>query len=160
MAYFVRTIQDSRWFKYPEVSWLLAGEAPGDAVVDLRVRGGALSIYQADDKEAMLRTVAALAATRDHLAKLDYSWFDGGVLPSYGILVSKVPGCTPDAVVDDRHYDVVELSAVRAGELANIIARGDIDRLQKSEVRNLLRERIRLGHLDKSKVNLGVLKAL
>ena len=160
MAFYVRTIKGTRWFKYPEVSWLLPGEAPGDAVVDLRITDGGLSVYQAEDKESVLRTIAALAANRDHLASLDYSWFDGVDFPSYGIVVNKELGKTPDTTVDDWHYDVVWLSAVRAARLADIVASGTIERLQKSEVRELIRQRLGSGHLDCKKVKPGVLGAL
>ena len=160
MAFYVRTIKGTRWFKYPEVSWLLPGEAPGDAVVDLRITDGGLSVYQADDKDAVLRTVAALAANRDHLASLDYSWFDGVDFVSYGIVANKVPGETPDTTVDDWHYDVVQLSAVRAARLADMVASGTIERLQKAQIRELIRQRLRSGQLDCKKVKPGILGAL
>ena len=160
MAFYVRTIKGTRWFKYPEVSWLLPGEAPGDAVVDLGITDGGLSVYQADDEDAVLRTVAALAATRDHLASLDYSWFDGDDFPKHGIVVNKILGETPDSTVDDWHYDVVQLSALRAARLADIVASGTIKRIQKSDVRELLRQRLGSGHLDCKKVKPGILGAL
>ena len=149
-----------RWFKHSAVGWLNPGEAPGDALKDLGTDEGVLSIFQVDDEAAKWRVIAALAANRQSLDSLDYSWFDGTNFGSNGIVTNQVPGGTPDATVDGWHYDVVNLSARKVARIADIVSTGAMGRVQKPEVKDLIRKGLNSGHLDRNKVKPGVLKAL
>ena len=156
MPFFIRAIRQTRWFKYPAVEWL----TPGDAPKDLGTDEGALSLFQVDDEGAKWRAIAALAANRQSLDLLDYSWFDGSNFGLYGIVANKVPGATPDTTVDERHHNLVNLSARKVAHLADIVSTGTMGRVQKTDVKDLIKKGIDSRNLDRGKVKPGVLKAL
>ena len=160
MSRFLRIIRQGRWFKYPEVSWLGPGEAPGDALKDLGTDQGVLSVYKADDDAERLRVIAALAANRDDVDVLDFSWFDGSDFASSGITVMQQMGETPDTSVNLWHFDVVDLTATRVAHLADIVSTGVIDRVQKPCVKNLINKGLSSGYLDRGRMKQKLLQKL
>lgn len=92
-----------------------------------------LSMYRCVDgkEEEIGKIAAALILKKGHLADFGYALIDEGDLREAGIVVDTTEkGNTGIASVDDRHVNLVELSAGRLYEIAKLVfrsTRGDID---------------------------------
>jgi hypothetical protein len=63
-----------------------AGDAPADALSDLRTENNALSVWIIESDHASLNmALAALASNREKFDKLDYTLIDEGILRSIPI---------------------------------------------------------------------------
>lgn len=75
MAFILRKLDRKASFYLPD--WLDEDDAQADALSSLRTKDNRLSVWRIDDDRGNLRrVVAALAAGRDFLDKLDYAVID------------------------------------------------------------------------------------
>ncbi|MFN8496058.1 MAG: hypothetical protein U0350_51175 [Caldilineaceae bacterium] len=123
MSYILRIINKNRWYRdaenYPGKE---QADAPADTLVDLRTEENELSVWLVDDDLANLeRLLAALAANRQRLDKLDYTLFSEEIFEQIGIQVQQTVGDVPDAVVNQWHLALVNLTAMQVAELARSI---------------------------------------
>lgn len=159
MPLVLRKIRKSKWYKHEGVAWLAEGELQSDALTDLSTNNNELSVwYIKDDKSNLARIVAALAANSDHVSNLDYALFNEQVLSEIGIKVEKRKGATIDEEANTSwHCELVELSASRLMELAKaILTKAEKKRVQEKEVRELIKQSLNSGHIDKTKLKTRV----
>jgi hypothetical protein len=142
----LRLVRQSRWDWPTNLSWLEAGDIPADPLADFAgTVDNRLSVWLvADDRSNLRRVVAAMAANRDKLDKLDYVLFPLDHLAALGIKLLETPGDTPDQEANEYHCDLVELSA------------NDVVHLTKRVFHN----REELARVDKSDVARGIVEAV
>lgn len=121
----LRAITYSKWWKNPGVPWLLPGELQADALRDIRTTSSALSVYLITEKIPFGRVIAALAAKKDSLSRVDYVLLELDFLKSQGFALCSTPdhGKTFDNDVNKIHYDIVNLSPLKLYQLAQCISR-------------------------------------
>ena len=160
MTRFLRITRQARWLKHPDLEWLSQGELQSDALGDLQTRDNALSVYRVDGKKDAERVVVALAANRDNLANLDYAIFEDVDVASIDIEISQNEGETPDAEVNELHYDLANLTARRLVQLAQVISLGEHSRMPKKTVQVRLRRALLAGYLDKVRLKPHLLRSI
>lgn len=159
MATCLRKIERKREWEDPrnEEPWLKMDDLRADALRDLETDSNSLSVYEISDEVPVQRIIAALAATRDRLVKVDFILFDSTILNDLNIAHEKVPGNTPDAAVNSCHVDLVQLTAHKLSEFgARIRAGGGATRRLPKEVGRLLKESIDQGFIDRISLKPGV----
>jgi hypothetical protein len=158
----LRAIQKSKWYKSPSVPWLPEGSLQADALKDLHTQGNVLSVYLIDDeKKGLERVAVALAATKDTVKEVDYALFDQSLLDKVSIKIKKTAGTTPDGEVNKWHLDLVELTADKIINLANIIMQDSVRaRIQEKTVASLLRQALDSGHLRRDQMRSQILDSL
>lgn len=165
MARFVRKLDYRRLWENPrqEEAWLDIQDLRADALRDLATEDNKLSIYEVDEAEevSLPRILAALAAKRDNVAKLDFVHFDFAIVGELGMAHERVPGDTFDAAVNARHLDLVQLTAKRLADFgARIRAAGKVERYQDKTVERLIRDSIDRGFLDPTRFKPGVARRI
>ena len=132
------------WDKTPsngEKAWLAVGELRADALEDISTDDNRLSIYVLEDgvEVTIERVVGAIAATREHIAKLDYVTFDPEILGELNLEVEPVLGKTLDPLINSCHRDLIHLTATKLANLGNTMQqRGEVKRKQPNVVGRLI----------------------
>ena len=159
MAFILRKL-DSKASFYQQ-DWLRNEDAQADALSNLKTKGNQLSVWWIDDDLSNLdRVIAALAAGRDRVEKLDYAVIDRGVLDSLGIRSIKADGQSPDGGANQRwHQDLARLSGSQLVALA-VNMRDGLSRQPKSKVRGLIVESIRSGFVARDSLKSTLLESL
>jgi hypothetical protein len=79
MALLLRVVSKPKWVA-PD--WMPTGDVPADALTDLRADNNELSVWRVEPDQSDLNTaLAAMAANRERLDKLDYALIDEAILP-------------------------------------------------------------------------------
>ena len=133
------------------LDWIQEGDVAADALSNLRTIGNALSVWQIDEKRTNLaRVVAALAAGRMKLDKIDYALLDRQTLEPLGIRLVKEAGGSFDRDANTLwHQDMTGLSASKLLELAcTLQTRAEFKRIHKKDVRSLIVASIHDGFID------------
>src|SRR5215813_14154600 len=87
-------LDNKRMWDRPE--WLPVGEVPAEAVQDFRVDGNELSLWYVEpDGSNLDRVLAAIAANRQHVDKIDYAVFEDAVVERCGLTIRPTPGRLP-----------------------------------------------------------------
>ena len=149
MTFILRKL-DRRAAFHP-LDWISKGDVSADALSDLRTTGNTLSVWQIDEERTNLeRVVAALAAGRMKLDKLDYALIDRKILDSLGISLVKESGCSCDPDANALwHQDIIGLSGSKLLELAfTLQTHAEFTRTQKKTVGNLISTSIDSGFID------------
>ena len=157
MAYFLRVIRQSHWFN---LEWLPAGELQGDTLRDLQTSNNTLSVYEVRVEDDQERVAVALAANRRYLAVLDYAIFDDSNFNSIGIIAEPREGETPDAVVNQRRYNLMNLTIGRLAYLAQEVSRGTHSRIPEKVVKFRISEGIETGMISREKLQPELLQGL
>ena len=159
MAFILRKLDQKASFY--ALDWLEDDDTQADALWSLRTKGNQLSVWLIDDNRSNLnRIVAALAAGRDTLDKIDYALIDRQVLDSLDIRVSKVDGLSLDAGANQHwHYDLTNLSGKQLVALALYMRQG-LMREPKSKVKTAILESIHSGVVAKDALLKSLLKSL
>lgn len=154
MAYLLRKIRKSRWYKTEETNWLNNEELQADALDDLRTQSNAFSVFHINQEETNLhRVVAALAANNKFLSNFDFALFDEEVISETGIKIKKSLGDSPDDQVNNWHSDLRELSAQKLLHLASQIrTRAKINRMNHLQVLNLVADSLINGRIERSHI--------
>ena len=141
--------------------WLPDGDVQADALTSLRTKGNRLSVWSIDDDRSNLsRVIAALAAGRDYLDKLDYAIIDDRDLASLGVRVVRVDGESSDEGANQRwHRDLITLSGRQLVGSAACM-RGGLTREPKSRVRELVVESVQSEFVARNSLKAGLLRAL
>lgn len=133
------------------LDWIPKGDVSADALSDLRTTGNTLSVWQIDeDRTNLERVVAALAAGRMKLDKLDYALLDRTILDSLGVSLVNESGCSCDADANALwHQDIIGLSGSKLLELAfTLQAHAEFARVQKKAVGDLISTSVDNGFID------------
>lgn len=78
-----------------------------------------LSLWEVDNNRANLdRVIAALAATRNNFQHFQYSLVERKLIEGLDINLEKTIGQTPDEIVNQYHYDLIEMSGSKLISLA------------------------------------------
>lgn len=142
---------------------LKVGDVQADALADLKTSGNALSVWMVQENLANLdRIVAALAAKRDILAKLDYALLERHALDSLGIQVVQKRGDSFDDQANDLwHQDLMDLSGTKLLKLAAMMqAKAKLVRHNKGEVRDFIAASIDDGFIDLDLIKPSLRKQL
>ena len=154
--FLARKITRAKWKPKQELS---AGEISADAVTcDLKTQDNSLSFWMcgSGEKAEVEEAALAIAAPRDHVAKLDIVWFSDDELRADGQQLKETDGRTPVAEFVARHVDVCLLDYVRLGKVARRVVTAIEEKrhlsLTKERVKKLLaaavaQERIALNDL-------------
>lgn len=167
MPQYLRSVRRGRW-ELPQ--WLSPSrgdhqadalcDLQADALGDLATRGNKLSVFRVESDQDIDRITVALAATRDNLQNVDYAVFDDAELQGIGIHIRQSPGKTPAYQVNELHYDFFQLTARQTADLAAIIAKGNIARRPRFEIKESMRLAIQGGELDQEAIKKSVLSQL
>lgn len=148
---------------FQRIAGLETGDVQADAVSDLRTRYNALSVWLVpDDRSNVNRVVAALAAGRMSLTKLDYALINLRVLEDLHFRVVRASGESSDNHANDLwHRDVTGLTGMKLVKLAATLQeQAEFVRVQRSDVRFGIEASIREGFIDPNQLNSGIRKAL
>ncbi len=154
MAYLLRKIRRSRWYKTEEMTWLLEGELPADLLSDLGTQSNELSVYHVSINESNLdRVIAALAVNSGFLSNFDFAIFGEEIVSETGIKIKKSLGDSPDDQVNNWHSDLFELSAQKLLNLASRIkAKARIKRINHMQVLNFIADSLISGQINRSDI--------
>ncbi len=155
----LRVVNDQfTWLQKPEdFSWLGEGEIPADPLADLRTTDNGLSLYEFYNEDELVRIIAAFAAKRINLDKIDYVYFSSDVLEKANLKSIKSPGDTPDEKVNELHVALIELSAQKVVKLAAILLKeGTTRRKFHKEVGSLIVQSISSGWIGKDKIGKNI----
>lgn len=140
----------------PVEPWLRPEDLAADALQELRTTKNRLSVYIITSAEAahLDRLLAAMAASRNVLDKLDYAAFDANLLNDLQIKVEPTLGETPDEEVNKWHSDLVELTACKLANLGLAIRRhATVGRKYPKDILGLIRQGVRLSQIDHARLN-------
>ena len=134
---------------------LAINEMPADAVtIDLRTQGNSLSFWRCpSDATSDVEEVAlAIAASREHLERVDIVWLDDQELQNDGQILTNSKGHTPVKDLIDLHVNVSRLDYVRLGRvarrLATAIEEGRYLRLTRARVKKLIVDAVEQGRIE------------
>ena len=162
MQLFLRQIRKSKWYRHEGVSWLPEDELQADTLDDLHTTDNAMSVwFVADDRSNINDIVCALAAGRDSLANLDFALFDVEIALSLEIPTKSTFGATLDEKVNEWRRELVHLTARKLLDLAKAISStGQICRISKKNITELVREAVKSRKVDPAKLSDGVLNGI
>ena len=149
MPYFLRQIRQSRWFDLP---WLPIGELQGDSLRDLETADNTLSVFEVNSQHDKERVTVALAANRKYVSVFDYAVFDDTNFISLGIIAEPHEGTTPDAAVNQLHYNLRNLSLGGLSGLARVVSEVEHIRISENVVKARISEAIAAGTLSTDKL--------
>ena len=161
MAFLFRKIQDKRFWDKPSeenLTWLPQGQIPASPLTQLRLTDDSMSIYEIEDiQDGVNRVVAALAATRDHLDKLDYLIFEKSLLEGLGIDISERKGTTADDEVNQWHLDLENLTTKTITKLVdNLFYKCETGRKTALEIKDLISNHLEEGFLNPGQVRIQI----
>jgi len=156
----LRVINDQfTWLQRPEdFSWLKAGEIQADPLSDLRTKENELSLYEYSEEIDLQRIIAAFAAKRKDLDKVDYISFNPDLLKQAGIKTTRDSnGETADEKVNKWHIALFELSSQKIVALASLLLRdGMSDRKFPKDVGALIIQSVKSGWISKDKLGKNI----
>jgi hypothetical protein len=156
MPFLLHTIRKIKWSYDPDIRWLQLGELQADALVDIKTTDNALSMwFIEDDRSNLERVIAALAANQDYPANIDYALINLSDIAGNGFKLEKTKGETADIQVNSWHHDIVELSAGRLLQLAQVFqSAAEKQRVPKPDVHQFLLRGINQKHLDPQRIKI------
>lgn len=158
MGLLLRTITKPKWVA-PD--WIAAGEVPADALSDLRSSDNKLSVWHVESDQGNLNMVlAAYAANRERLDKLDYTLLEEGIVMAMSIDCVKSEAHTPHLSANAAHRDLVELTVKKVMFLAQEMMPLPRVRVTEKQVKRLLLEALEHGALDRSQMKSELLSQL
>lgn len=165
MPLLLRGADKRRWdWPGPAFPWLGHEEYPAAPFGDLRTDTSShLSTWEVtDDRENLLRVITALAAGKQNADKFDYVLIDQTLLGALSITIKATHGKTPDTEGNRLwHRDLVELTGDKLIRLVHLVRnQGEMGRLLDKKIAELLREALRVGQLDRARVDERLLRSL
>lgn len=128
--------------------WLGANDLRADALRDLETEENKLSIWEVNEEIPLPRILAALAALRDYVGKLEFIVFDSAVLDELGIVREHANGNTHDGGVNSRHIDLIQLTARKLSDFgARIRAAQKVERYLPKQVVPLIQDSVDRGYI-------------
>lgn len=159
MAFLLRTIRKSKWYKHEGVPWLPAGEFQADALFDLKTESNRLSLWQVkDDRSNLNRVLAAVAANKDHPSNLDYALFNEDTILSLNLTLVQTDGESADNEVSVMwHRELIELSASRLLQLAKgIFTDAERERVSEANVLQLIARAVKAREIDLTRLKENI----
>jgi len=131
-------------------TYVPAGEAPADALQDLRTTENRLSIWRLEEDRTNLdRVLAAIVSGRDNLQKCDFIILDFRHIEENDLEMEANPGDTADSDANSKwHFNLTHLSSASLARLANVMfAHGERHRRLERELIPLLRQSVTDGYI-------------
>ena len=153
MAFILRKLD--RKAAFYRIDSIKDGDVQADALFDLRTFSNALSVWLIEENLANLnRVVAALAAGRETLDKIDYALIQKQSLDDLGIEVVKAKGVSCDDQANELwHQDLRGLSGAQLVDLAYLIQeQAALERVQRSTVATLIITSVDEGFIDLTRI--------
>lgn len=148
----LRKISRPKWISQ---NWMIAGDVPADALVDLRTTKNELSVWRLEADATNLNTIiAALASNKTaSVDKFDYVVISEDALDALPIQCVQTTGDSPHADANAKwHCDLVGLTAAKIVGLANEVKRVEAShqRLLPQAVKEILRSALAAKQLQRS----------
>jgi hypothetical protein len=149
-------LDNKRLWDRPE--WLPSGEVPAEALRAFSAEGNELSAWYIEpDQSNMDRILAALAANRQYIEKIDYALFEEILVGNCGIALKKTRGAVPDEYAAQVwHRDLVELSGRKLLCLAESISTSSPQRKSMPAIRQLLLDAAKSGQIKRELMQEGI----
>jgi hypothetical protein len=161
---FLRMISSlNKWDRENTYLWLAPDDIPADPITDLKTADNKLSVFQVNngDEIRINKIAAALAAKRLTLQPFAYILFDVGLPSRLDIQVGKTNRGTDIQIVNDWHFELIELSAQKLFSLTrDLLLNADPERKRENEVVPLIMENVRSGELDPDKMDERLRKSI
>jgi hypothetical protein len=154
VPYLLRRSSDKRRWDTP--AWLPAGETPAAPFADVVASPGSqLSVWRIEGEGAesnLLRIVAALAATRDHLDRFDYVLLQDADAAAFHVRMEQREERCPDEEASGRwHWNMLQLTASQLnGLVAGAYVANSTGRVLEPDVKELIRDGIARGQLNRA----------
>ena len=139
------------------------GGIHADALKNLRTHENSLSVWKIEaDKRNLQRVLAALAATRDKIEKLDYALVDKNAVLSLKIRCVRGQGDTLDYEANGLWHKNLEcLTGIDVVRLAELITdSGQSGRIHDREIAEMISNSIQQGFIDPSRVRSSLRESL
>ena len=159
MALLLRVINKAKWDQ--QYNWLASSDLPADIITDLRTNNNELSVWSVDFDRCNLDVVlAAAAAGREHLDKLDYTLLDEAIPTKISIKCRQSPANTPNQAANSLHRDLAELTVRKVVDLAHHMMPLRRERITARQVKELLMDALQKETLDRAKMKPKLLEEL
>jgi hypothetical protein len=159
--YLIGNLTPEYWLLNPEVGWLSSKDVLGDAVRDLRVRNGALSVFEIADgaSPAHIKRVAAAiaAAFKNEPVDTAYRLLDPAQVSELGLTAEPRTGTLGDDELNPTHRNIAKIGAITLGRLAAVIGHSPGDQLSAKEFGQIVTREVQQNRL---RVNDKLRKAL
>jgi hypothetical protein len=162
MPYLLRKIRRSKWYSKEEgIDWLPEEEVQADALTDLITKSNQLSVwFVPEDRGNISKIVAALSLSGDNVSVVDYALLNVEILSKEGFQIAENPGGTPFESANLWHRDIVNLSAGKVLKLVTILKKAEKNRCLDKQALEHIKEALRDGKVDLSKINLKLHQSL
>ena len=162
MPLLLRKIRKGKWYKNDSVLWLGENEIQADALGDIVTSSNTLSVWLVeDDKSNLEQIIIALASGCDNISNFDYALLNVDLLSNFGIKIETKEGSTPYVRANQWHRDLVELTTNKLFKLAEaMFILSDRERVAEKTVLNWIKDAVRNGQIDKTKLSAGITKKL
>jgi len=158
MSYFIRRVTGKYWsFKCPNSMKKL----PADLItMDMRTEDNSFSLYKIEKNNFLNKVILGLAINRERIQKLQYIRIDESRIKSEKFKIQKTDGHTKLDVVNNNHFDIINLKSHTIVELAwflaKIVEKGDTETIPKQEIKKMITEAINCGEIDISVLTKNV----
>lgn len=137
-------------------------EVQADALLDLRTSANELSVWRVgDEADCLSRATVALALQRQSLQEYDFGLFTEDAVRALDIELCNTEGNTADPEFNNRHVDLVKLTARKVADLAALIRREqNIKRHTFATIKADTKKLIEDGHINIDRLNPEIRKSL
>jgi len=109
--------------------------------------------YVEPDGSNVGRILAAMAANRQFIDKIDYFVFDEAIVTTCGLTMRVTAGRLPDEFASQTwHRDVIHLTGRKLVEFAECLAGNDSKRHQPTEIEEALQSAVQAGHIKREEI--------
>ena len=167
MPFLLHFVNKNRWVGQGELTWVGDNDVPADPVTNLRTTDNELSVWDVaeGDEELIQRLVAAFAAVRAKVDKIDYLLLSTDTVQRLGMRLIRERGTgLPDKeICASHHMNLTELTGKSVCALVReILLSPRLRRIGPPGVAACLRQSIEAGHISEDtlspKVRDGIAK--
>lgn len=153
-----RAVERPRWLRRTPAG--ATGPCADALTRDLQTKSDRLSWWVVDD--AKEEVAIAIASSRHHISNVDLAIVSSEEFDKLDISWDRSSGDTPYVAANERHCDLINLSATAIARLANHLhsQREAIERVREGEVREMLIAAIGRGNINLERVRDSLLSSL
>lgn len=157
---FLRAVRQGRWLTHPHWPGLQPGQVQADALGDLTTTKNRLSVFRVESDSEIAMVTVALASNKKFLANIDYLLFDDSHLESLEIEAIRNKGNTPDARVNELHYDLNIRDGSALLSFAQSISDGQVTRIYDYDLGPQLLDALTRGVIDRTYIDEELLQKI
>ncbi|MDR3160322.1 MAG: hypothetical protein LBU28_01755 [Spirochaetaceae bacterium] len=151
MPLLIRKIEEQKW---RQNDILHGAEVSADAITGcLRTYQNTLSLWKVESEEEINDAVLAIVSFFDKADTIDIVKIDPALLEEKSLKYEPSIGKTAYTYFENRHFDLIELSYKKLGFVADVIVsclrNNKNQRFYRKEIKNLIREGLDTGKIDK-----------